>query len=142
MKHIFPITLLSVALLFCVDTIQASPEDSLRNVISNTEGVEKLKALADLMNLKMQGEDGFDYVVLLEEEARKQKNEVYIGRALMAKAVIYFNQGNREKFFPAAEEAMDYLLDRKILDYYFRIFDFVIKMHLYEIGRASCRERV
>jgi len=132
MKQIFPITLLFVTLLFCVDTIQASPEDSLRNVISNTEGEEKLKALAKLTDLKMQGEDGLDYVVLLEEEARKQKNEVLIGNALAAKAVIHFNQSNSEKFFPAAEEAMDYLLDRKMLDYYFRIFNIVIQKHLYD----------
>ena len=131
MKQRIPITLLSVALLFCIDKIQASPEDSLRNVISNTEGEEKLKALANLANLEMQGEDGLDYVALLEEEARKQKNEGYIGSALAAKAVIYSNQDNREKFFPAAEEAMDYLLDRKMLDYYFRIFNIVIKKHLY-----------
>ena len=58
MKQRIAVIVISVALLFSVDTIQASPEDSLRNVISNSEGVEKLNALLNLMNLKQHGEDG------------------------------------------------------------------------------------
>ena len=124
------INLLSVIQLFCVVTIQANPEDSLRNVISNTEGVEKLDALANLVNLKLQGKDGLDHIILFEEEARKQNNELYIGKALAVKAIIYANQYDSEKFYPAAEEAMDYLLKRKTLLLYFRLYTIVIKMHL------------
>jgi AraC-type DNA-binding domain-containing proteins len=131
-KRLQIIYLLSLIQLFYVVTIQANTEDSLRNVISNTEGAEKLKALASLTNLKLQGKDGLDHVILFEEEARKQNDEKYIGEALAVKAVIYANQYNSEKFHPAAEEAMDYLLKRKTFLLYFRLYSIVIKMYLLE----------
>jgi AraC-type DNA-binding domain-containing proteins len=130
MKKIFPILLSSVLLFFYVVTIQASPEDSLRNVISNTEGEEKIKALANLTNIKIQGEDGLEYATMLEEEARKQNNVLYIGKALAIKATIYASQSNSEKFFPVAEEAMAYLLEKKDMYMYFLLYNAVIKVHL------------
>jgi AraC-type DNA-binding domain-containing proteins len=130
MKKKIPALILFVALFFSVDTIQASPEDSLRNVISNTDGVEKLKALNNLQNLKYYGNDGLDYVIMLEEEARKQNNERFLGIALTNKANLFAIQKNDEKFFPAAEEAMAFLLERKIFDFYFLLYNTVIKVHL------------
>ena len=129
-KRLRIIYLLSAIQLFYVVTIQANPEDSLRNVILNTEGAEKLKALAKLVDLKLQGKDGLDQLILFEEEARRQNDESYIGRALACKAAIYANQSNSEKFYPVAEEAMDYLLKSKEILFYFRIYNIVIKMHL------------
>jgi AraC-type DNA-binding domain-containing proteins len=124
------IYLLSIIQIFYVVTIQANPEDSLRNVISNTEGVEKLDAISKLMVLKQQEEDGLEYVFLLEKEARKQNNEEYIGKSLSKKAVLYANQSDSEKFFPVAAEAMDYFLNKNDFRVYFRIYSIVIKMHL------------
>jgi Transcriptional regulator containing an amidase domain and an AraC-type DNA-binding HTH domain len=121
---------LSLALLFCVTTIQASTEDSLKNVIESTDGDEKLKALVNLTQLKVAEEDAIEYVVLLEEEARKQNDENIIGYALMVKSSIYLNQFNDEKFFPALEEAKVYLKEKKQFDRYFAIYNFEIKKHL------------
>ena len=121
---------LSLALLFCVTTIQASTEDSLKNVIESTDGAEKLKALVNLTQLKVAEEDAIEYVVLLEEEARKQNDENIIGYALMVKSSIYLNQFNDEKFFPALEEAKVYLKEKKQFDRYFAIYNFEIKKHL------------
>ena len=130
MKQRIAVIILSVALLFSVGTIQASTEDSLRNVISNTEGIEKLKALNNLQNLKYYGIDGLDYVIMLEEEARKQNNDRFIGIALSNEANFYGIQKNYEKFFPDAEKAMDFLLGKKMFDFYFLIYNTVIKVHL------------
>jgi len=132
MKLKFSVALFTIVLLFCVVTIQASPEDSLRNVISNTEGEEKLKALFHLMTLKYQEEDGIVYVLMLEEEARKQKNDAFLGDVLINKAILFANLGDSEKFYPAAEEAMDYLLEKKNLQVYFRLYSTVIKMYINE----------
>ena len=130
MKKKIPALILFVALLFSVDTIQASLEDSLRNVISNTEGIEKLEAINSLLNLKYHEKNGIDYIIMLEEEARKQNNERYIGGALAIKALFYANQGDSEKFFPVAEEAMAFLLETKRFDVYFLLYNSVIKVHL------------
>ena len=121
---------LSLALLFCFTTIQASTEDSLKNVIASTEGAKKLEALTYLTQLKVAEEDAIEYVVLLEEEARKQNDENIIGYALMVKSSIYLNQFNDEKFFPALEEAKVYLMEKKQFDRYFAIYNFEIKKHL------------
>ena len=132
MKQRLTVLLLSIILLFNIVQIQANTEDSLRNVISNSEGVEKLNAIIKLYNIKLQGKDAIDCTIMLEEEARKQNNEEYIGAALAYKASIYAYQGNSEKFYPAAEEAMDYLFKRKALLLYFRLYNIVIKMYLYD----------
>jgi len=120
----------SIAFLFCFFTLQASPEDSLKNVIANTEGEKKLEAIANLMVLKSGGEEGIEYAIMLEEEARKQNNEEYIGNALTVKVMIYINQFNTVKFFPAAEEAKDYLMKKKQFNRYFAVCNFEIKMYL------------
>ena len=130
MKHIFPLIFLPVLFLFYTITIQASPEDSLKNVIANTDGVEKLEALTHLLRLKGAGEDAVEYAILLEEEAIKQNNENFIGYALGAKPGIYFNQFNSEKFFPAAEEAKVYFIKKKQYDHYFAICNIEIKQYL------------
>ena len=130
MKQRLTVLLLSIILLFNIVQIQANTEDSLRNVISNSEGVEKLNAIIKLYNIKLQGKDAIDCTIMLEEEARKQNNEEYIGAALAYKASIYAYQGNSEKFYPAAEEAMAYLLKTKLFDFYFMIYNAVIKVYL------------
>ena len=130
MKQRLPILLLSILLLFYIIPVKANTEDSLRNIISNSEGVEKLEALADLTNLKLQGEDGIEYIIIFEEEAKKQNNEKYIGMALVSKVSLYANQGDSEKFYPAAEEAMDYLLKKNKLLSYFRLYNTLIKIYL------------
>jgi AraC-type DNA-binding domain-containing proteins len=132
MKHSYPQTFFSFALLFCVITIQASTEDSLRNVIASTDGIEKIEAISNLMVLKTGEKDAIDYTFMLEEEARKQNNEEYIGYALLIKASIFANDINSEKFFPAAEEAMAYLLEKKQYNRYFLLYNFVIQIHLNE----------
>ena len=130
MRHRFPSFFLPVLFLFYTITIEANPEDSLKNVIANTDGVEKLEALTSLMVLKTGEEDAVNYAFLLEQEARKQHNEGFTGTALMAKAMIYANEINSEKFSPAAEEAMAYLLKKKQYSSYFSVFSNVIKIHL------------
>ena len=128
-RRFFPIILPILFLSYTI-TAQTNPEDSLKNVIANTVGIEKLEALARLMVLKSAEENAIEYATLLEEEARKQNNENFIGNALTVKAMIYINQLNSEKFFPAAEEAMEYLLRKEQFDRYFSVCNFVIKMHL------------
>ena len=130
MKQPLIIIVFSTALLFCVFTAQAGPEDSLKNIITTTEGIEKLDALTNLMVLKIGEKDAIEYAIMLEEEARKQKNEVSIGTALMSKSSIYASEINNEKFFPAAEEAMAYMFEKKQLNNYFSTYSNVIKMHL------------
>ena len=130
MKKIFSGKFIIIALLFHATTIQASTEDSLKNVIANTDGIEKLEALTNLMRLKVAGKDAIEYAISLEEEARKQNNDNFIGNALAVKAMIYFNQLNNEKFVPAAEEAKVYLIKKKQLDRYFAVCNFEIKKHL------------
>ena len=132
MKQRLTVLLLSIILLFNIVQIQANTEDSLRNVISNTEGVEKLKAIHILIDLKQQGEDGLDYIIMLEEEARKQNNEFYIGAALACKALFYANHGYNEKFYLAAEVALEYLLEREYLPFYFLLYNTLIKAYLNE----------
>jgi Transcriptional regulator containing an amidase domain and an AraC-type DNA-binding HTH domain len=130
MKHTLLPFFLPVFLFFYTNTIQANKEDSLRNVIANTDGVEKLDALMNLMVLKIGEKDAIEYAIMLEEEARKQKNEVSIGSALMSKSTIYASEIDNEKFFPAAEEAMAYLFEKKQFKNYFLTYSNVIKMHL------------
>ena len=77
-----------LALFFCITAIQASPEDSLKNVMANSDGVEKLEILKSLLLLKLGEADAIDYTIMLEEEARKQNNEDFTGYALMFKSVI------------------------------------------------------
>ena len=130
MKKLYPIILLSVFLLFSVGTIQANTEDSLRNVISNTEGIEKLEAMNSLLILKQNSKDGIINAIMLEEEARKQNNELYLGKALAIKASLYASYSNSEKFFPAAEEAMAFLLKKKDFYLYFLLYNTAVKVHL------------
>ena len=130
MKKRFPLTLLFVVLLFYVDTIKASTEDSLLNVISNTEGTEKLEAIFNLNKIKHFEKDAINYFIMLEEEARKQNNEEYIEYALTSKASFYAHRGNSEKFYPAVEEAMAYLLERENLKLYFILYSTIVKMYL------------
>ena len=130
MKHSNTQTFFSLALLLCVFTIQASTEDSLRNVITTSDGEEKLNAITNLMVLKIGEKDAIEFAIMLEEEARKQKNEASIGTALMTKSTIYASEIDNEKFFPAAEEAMAYLFEKKQFKNYFLTYSNVIKMHL------------
>ena len=130
MKYILLPFLLPAFLFFYTITIKASTEDSLRNVIANTEGIEKLDAITNLMVLKIGEKDAIEYAIMLEEEARKQKNEVSLGTALMTKSTIYATDINNEKFFPAAEEAMAHLFEIKQFNNYFLTYSNVIKMHL------------
>ena len=126
----FPKIFLSLALLFCIATIQATPEDSLRNVISNTEGADKLEALTNLMILKVGDKDAIEYAVMLEKEARIQNDENLIGYALITKVTIYGNENNIEKFFATADEAMVYLLKKKQFNRYFAVYNYTIKIHI------------
>jgi len=128
MRPIFNVIFL--ALLFCITAIQASPEDSLKNVLANSDGIEKLETLKSLLLMKLGEADAIDYTIMLEEEARKQNNEDFTGYALMFKSVIYGNDINKEKFFSAVEEAMVYTLQEKQIDRYFILFNTKIKAHL------------
>jgi Transcriptional regulator containing an amidase domain and an AraC-type DNA-binding HTH domain len=132
MKKRLSVLLLSIILLFNIVHIQANTEDSLRNVISNTDGVEKLNAIHNLIDLKQHGDDGLDYIIMLEEEARKQNNEFHIGNALTYKALFHAYNGDNEKFYPAAEVALEYLLERENLQFYFGLYSTLIKVYLNE----------
>ena len=117
---------LSFTLLFCVTVIQASPEDCLKNVMANTDGVEKLETMKSLLLLKLAEADAIDYAIMLEEEARKQNNEEFTGYALLLKTLIYGDDINKEKFFSATEEAMAYTLEKKQLNRYFLLYNSLI----------------
>ena len=134
MKPVIHILFLAIALLFCDITIKASTEDSLRNVIANTDGVEKLRAISNLMALKDGDKDAIDYVIMLEEEARKQDHEFFIAHALTIKAALYGTDSydNNEKFYSASNEAMAYNLEKNFLKNYFFLYKNVIAMHLFE----------
>ena len=122
----------TLALFFFCISIKANVEDSLKNVIAKTDGTEKLEVLANLMVLMLGEKNAIDYALMLEEEARKQNNEEFIGYALANKAAAYFNENNSEMFFPAADEAMAYFLENKQYKRYFVLYNFIIQIHIKE----------
>ena len=132
MKRTYLKLFLALVTLLCVITIQANPEDSLKNVIANTDSIEKLEALSNLMVFKLGDKDAIDYAFMLEKEARSQGNEEFIGYALANKVSIYFNENKNELFFPAAEEAMAYLMEKKQYNRYFSLYNFIIQIHINE----------
>jgi AraC-like DNA-binding protein len=122
-----------IALCFLGKTqAQVSLEDSLKSLISMQKGKEKLATLDELMMLKYMTEDGVKYIDMLREEAQRQKNELYIGRALQMKANHYANTAESDSFYVWAERSKEYSLAHKQYGSYFTVESYVITRYIYE----------
>ena len=96
--------------------------DSIVAQLPQMQGEERLNGIAALVNLDIDPSDEKRYILMLLDEARRQKHIAWEGKALRKLTLSYYHNHFSDSIFIVGDEAIRFLRQHRLYDDLFIIY--------------------
>ena len=116
------IAVLGVMQAFAQTQHDVEKADSIVALLQQMQGEERLNAIASLVNLDIDPLDEKRYILMLLDEARRQKHITWEGKALRKLTLSYYHNHFSDSIFIVGDEAIRFLRQHRLYDDLFIIY--------------------